>query len=280
MDDVKNFDLANGDINAADDDDIILHFQGTVQKFHLRDKTLAKGIENFSKFVDGLISVLLGKLRVTKDGVIELLKSLEQKVDKLEMDRLTRENTIPILENDIETLLYACSNAIHELESQLEDDLLDFSSTPALRNLGERLSRELGAFGGDAVEHELKFDGSKYEPTAKKLLFTTRHSCEQFQGIKKAVVQTIEGLENELEETKMACKKFSEERDLNQNQISKVEAELGALQGLCNEVSLKLEDYQGREAMWKEREVELSAAHATSVMKAQGNSTVDVLSNL
>lgn len=270
-------------MNAADDDDIILHFQGTVQKFHLRDKALAKGIENFSKFVDGLIWVLLGKLRATKDGVIEtleLLKSLEQKVDKLEMDRLTQESTMPMLENDIQTLLYACSNAIHELESQLEDDLLDiFSSTPAQSDLSERLPGELETFGGDAVEHELKFDGSKYEPTTKKLLFTARRSREQFQSIKKAVVQTIEELQNELEETKMECKKFTEERALNQNQVSKLETELGALQSLCNEISLKLEDYQGREAMWKEREVELSTAHATSVMKAQGNSIVDVLSN-
>lgn len=272
LDDIQSLELANGDVNAADGDNIIQHFQGTIQKFHLRDKTLAKGIKNFSKFVDGLISVLLGKLRATKDGVtvtLELLKSLEQKVNKLEMDRLTQGNTIPVLENDIKTLLYACSNAIHELESQLEDDLLDFSSTPALRNFSENFSRELGAFDGDAViEDELKFNGSKYEPTAKKLLFTARHSREQFQGIKKAVVQTIEGLHNELEETKMACKKFSEEKDVNQYQISKLEAELGVLQRLCNEIRLELEDYQDREAKWKEREVELSAAHATSVMKA------------
>lgn len=287
FDDVLNVEIVNGDMNAADDENITLHFQGTVDKFHLRDKTLAKRIESFSQFVDKFVLALLEKLRATKDGVIvtlELVKSLEQKVDKLEMDRYTHENTIPILENDIKTLLSACNNAIHELESELENDILDFSSIPALRKLSESFSRELGALGGDAfVERELEFDdSSKYEETARKLLFAARHTRllrKQFQGIKKLVVNTIDGLQNELEEAKITCKKFSEERDLNQSQISQLEADLGALQNLYYEMRLEVEDYQAREAMWKEREAELSAAHATSVMKVHGISILDVFSN-
>ncbi|KAI5679306.1 hypothetical protein M9H77_10256 [Catharanthus roseus] len=272
--DDSNLEISNGDVNAAEDENITLHIQRTVEKFHSRDKTLANRIESFARFLDNLILVVLERLRATKDGVVvtlELVKSLQQKVHELEMERHVQENTISILENDVKTLLSSCTNAIHELESESENDLLDLSSIPILGNSSEHYSRELGALDENgSVDHELEFEGSNHKPSAEKLLRAARHSrllTKQFHGIKRLVVNTIEGLQNELEEIKLTCRKFSEERDLNHHQISKLETDLGALQNLYNETRLEVEDYQAREATWKEREVELSTVHATSVMK-------------
>ncbi|KAL3511387.1 hypothetical protein ACH5RR_030788 [Cinchona calisaya] len=275
LDNVMEMEMINGQVNVIDDENVVSHFEKTLQGLCLRDKTLAEKIESYSGFLDDFILAFLKRLRVAKDGVIhgrELIMSLKQRVNDVEKDRQAQENTVSMLESDIEILLSACSKATDELELEHKNNLSKLSSVSVLENLNSS-SMELRASNGDAlIDHNLKIEGNKYVQTAGKLLLATRHSCnlsKHFHGMINMMVSTVEDLQNELRETKATCENLLEERDLNQKKISKLETDLRAAENLCREMKLKVEDHEVREAMLKERETEYLAARSTSVKEVQ-----------
>ncbi|KAL3501070.1 hypothetical protein ACH5RR_035519 [Cinchona calisaya] len=275
LDNVRKMEIINGQVYAVDDENIVLHFEKTLEELRLRDKTLAEKIGSCSEFLDDFILALLKRLRVAKDGVIvarELVSSLKQRVNDVEMDRQAQEKTVSLLESDIKTLLSACCKATEELELEVQNDILELSSTPVLENLKDSSFMEIGAGGGEdtLIDHNIKIEGSKYVQTAEKLLLATKKSrnlSRHFHGMKNMMVSTVEDLQNELRETKTTCEKLLEVTDLNQKKISKLETDLGAAENLCSEMRLIIENHEVREAILKEREAELLTAHSTSVTK-------------
>ncbi|XP_027099947.1 trans-Golgi network-localized SYP41-interacting protein 1-like [Coffea arabica] len=267
LDNALEMEMVNVQLNAVDDENVTLNFEKTLEGLRLRDKNLAEKIGSCSGILDDFILALLKRLQVAKDGVIvarELVRSLKQRANDVEMDRQAQENTVAMLESDMEILLSACTKATEELELEVENNLSELSSVSILENS----STELEAFGQDAlIDHDLKSEGNKYVHIAEKLLLATRHCRnfnKHFHGMKHMMVSTVEDLRNQLIETKTTCGSLLEERDLNQKKISKLETDLEVAENLCREMKLKIEDHEARQPMLKERETELLVAHSTS----------------
>ena len=265
--------MVNVQLNAVDDENVTLNFEKTLEGLRLRDKNLAEKIGSCSGILDDFILALLKRLQVAKDGVIvarELVRSLKHRANDVEMDRQAQENTVAMLESDMEILLSACTKATEELELEVENNLSELSSVSILENS----STELEAFGQDAlIDHDLKSEGNKYVHIAEKLLLATSHCrnfIKHFHGMKNMMVSTVEDLQNQLIETKTTCGNLLEERDLNQKKISKLETDLEVAENLCREMKLKIEDHEARQPMLKERETELLVAHSTSPKNVHG----------
>lgn len=81
---------------------------------------------------------------------------------------------------------------------------------------------------------------------------------------------TVEELQNKLKQSITSLEKAIEERDLNQDRVSKLESEVEELQTSCSELRLKLNDSHSKEDKLKEREAEISSLSNTLLMKEKG----------
>lgn len=277
FDNIVTVEKDNAEVNVADGDDMPSYLKSTVERLQLRDMILTQNLERFSAFIDEFIETLLRNLQARSDEVaamVEHVKSFKQKENNLDIYKHEQENTIAILENDFKSLVSACTDATRELQVEVKNKLLELSSVPELEELRHNLSLETGVTGGETTEtHEQGTDGSKYDKKAGMLSVASRNVqalIKQFEMTSQVAASTIEDLQNKLKEARTTSEKAIEERDLRQNRISKLEADVEALESSCTELTLKLEDYQVKEVTLKEKEAELSSLRNSLLMKEQG----------
>lgn len=275
VNDALKEEVANGEPNATDGDNITLHLGKIVDGFELRNKILAENIGCYSASMDDLIKAILRKLELTKSKalpVIELTESLKQKVRDAEVGRLAQENIIQSLERDLKVLLSAFKDATSEL-ALTQNRLSELGSNFDLEKLKETSPEQLTNFGEDAiVHHHLELDSSQSARTAEKLLLAARqshHLTEQFKPVMDVMVGTIKDLQVKLEESNNTCVKVLEEKETHQERISHLETNLEELNDLCDEMKLKLEDYQAKEDNIKEKEAELLSLNAKASLNFQ-----------
>ncbi|XP_049403008.1 trans-Golgi network-localized SYP41-interacting protein 1 isoform X1 [Solanum stenotomum] len=275
VNDALKEEVANGEPNATDGDNITLHLGKIVDGFELRNKILAENIGCYSASMDDLIKAILRKLELTKSKalpVIELTESLKQKVRDAEVGRLAQENIIQSLERDLKVLLSAFKDATSEL-ALTQNRLSELGSNFDLEKLKETSPEQLANFGEDAiVHHHLELDSSQSARTAAKLLLAARqshHLTEQFKPVMDVMVGTIKDLQVKLEESNNTCVKVLEEKETHQERISHLETNLEELNDLCDEMKLKLEDYQAKEDNIKEKEAELLSLNAKASLNFQ-----------
>lgn len=276
LDNIANGDMNKGHANAEDGDSLESYFSKTVEGFHLRNKILADNVEGYSAFMDEFIAALLTKLLATRDGLMlkgDQIISLKQKVDNLEMVRQAQESKIVILENDISILLSACTDATNKLEAEIENNPVEVSSVPEMREVS-----------GDAVaEHQTTLDNIKYLTTAKNLSLAARkvgHLIKQFGNIRNESADAIKEFENNLTETRISLENAIEERDLNQSRISKLESDVEALQKSYQEVRFQVEDYEAKEDKMNDKEAEISSLRNALSTKEKGNSICSIFLNI
>jgi predicted RNase H-like nuclease (RuvC/YqgF family) len=277
IDNIVNVEIDNNWVSDANGDNISSRFRKTVEGFQSKNKILADKFEGFSSLVDEFIAVLFRKLQAVEDGVVAIVEHIEsskQKTKNLEMYKQEQETTISMLEDDVKTLLSLCTDATRELQFQVKNNLLELSYVPELERLNHSLILEMTESDGDAsIVMQQGVDGRKHLEAANKLLLATRKAqalIKQFESTSNMAVATIEELQNKLKESRKGFEKAMEERDLNQNMVSKMEADVEVLQNSCSELRLKLEDYQTKEDKLKEREAEVSSLYTTLLMKEQG----------
>lgn len=243
----------------------------------MRNKILAENIGCYSALMDDLIKAILKKLELTKSKalpMIELTESLKQKVRDAEVGRLAQENTIQSLERDLKVLLSAFKDATNEL-ALTQSRFSELGSNFDLEKLKETSPEQFANFGEDAiVNHHLELDSSQSAKTAEKLLLAARqshHLTEQFITVMDVMVGTVKDLQVKLEESNNNC---VEEKEIHQERVSHLETNLEELNDLCNQMKLKLEDYQAKEDNIKEKEAELLSLNAKASLNFQGANCV------
>lgn len=277
LNNIVDVEINNSRVSAANGDNISSHFRKTVEGFQSRNKIIYDKVEGFSSFIDECIAGLLRKLQETQDGVVfvlEHIESLKQKSKNLEMIQQEQETTISMLENDVATLLSACTDATRELQIEVKNNLLELISVPELAKLNHNLYLEMRETDGDAtVEQQQRLDGNKHVDAASKLLLATRKFqslVKQFESTSNVAAATVEELQNKLKQSITSLEKAIEERDLNQDRVSKLESEVEELQISCSLLRLKLNDSHSKEDKLKEREAEISSLSNTLLMKEKG----------
>ncbi|KAB1201199.1 hypothetical protein CJ030_MR0G004680 [Morella rubra] len=268
--------IDKGWVNAADGEDNFSIFRKSMEGFQSRDRILADKLEGFSLVVDEFIASLLRKSKATEDGVIVLfehIESLKQKTRNLEISKQEQESTIRMLRNDVTTLLSVCTDATRELHFDVKNNLLELSHVPELERLDHSLFLEMRESEGDAtVAQQQRLDGGKHVEAADKLLFVTRKVqalIKQFESSNNMAAATIEELLDKLKESRKDFEKAVEERDQNQNRVSKLETDVEALQNSCSQMRHKLMDYQNKEGELNKREEEVSSLYNSLLVKEQ-----------
>lgn len=269
--------LDNGEGHAEGGDSFESYFRKTVEGLHSKNKILADKFEGFSASMEEIIAFLLTKLQAIRNEVVAKLgqvRVLEQTVNNLETGRQAHENKRAMLEHGITVLQSACIDATQELQFMVERNVLELGVVPELEKLNNLSSDMREAQGETVAENQLKLEGSKYVKTAEDLLQATRKVqalTKQFENAMNESAITIKNMDNKLKETGISLENAMEERDLNQNRVSKLETDLEVLQNSFQEMKFKLEDYQEKEANLNAREAELLSLYNTSVTKEKGD---------
>ncbi|EOY00772.1 Leucine-rich repeat-containing protein DDB_G0290503, putative isoform 2 [Theobroma cacao] len=272
IDNTVNIEMENDEANAVNANDVSSCFRRAAEGFQLRTKILADSFEGFSTLLDESIAALSKKLQAAKDEVkimVENMESLKQNVKNLEMREQEKEKAIAMLQNDFAILFSACTDATRDLQFEVKNNLIEFSSLPGLEKLNHVLHPEVEEFVGDDMA-QTEVAGNKYAKTAEKLLTATRKVqslAKLFETTSTAVATIIHNLQKELEDTRSTSEKAIEEKDIYQSRVFKLESDVEALEDSCREVKLKLEDYQAKEDRWKEKEAELLSLNLSLLMK-------------
>lgn len=259
--------LLNDEINAADGENIMYLIEKMIERFSLKDKILADKVKYFSSSMDESVAVLLNGLHITKGGIIsstKYIKSLKQQMKEMEADKERKEDTIASLESDIRNLSSSCTDAIQELDFNVQKNLSNLISIFRVVKFDDKMSIDLIKFGGDASEGIV----SNHMKTAEMLLQASRHSQDLgklFLDVINKLTSVTEDMQKNLQKSKLSCNEVMEERDLYRDKIYMLETDIEALQNSCDEMKLKLDDYKEKEDNLRKRETEFS----TSLSKYQ-----------
>ncbi|XP_030527670.1 trans-Golgi network-localized SYP41-interacting protein 1 isoform X2 [Rhodamnia argentea] len=258
--------------------DISSMFRRTIEGFQLKDKILVDKFEGLSAFIDEILAALLKKLEERCDDVKAMsqdMRSLKQDLKDMETYKPDHGNTVSILEDDIATLLSACTNATTKLLLEVERNSLGQLSSAELETSSRSYAEERESSIINAEWYQKKVDGSKYAKPIRDLLFSVQsvHALiKRFQSTSEVATSKIENMENELKEAKVGFMEAIEDRNIKQNRIFELETEVETLQNSCSELRLKLKDCQADYDKLKQREAELLEVHSNSLMRQQESS--------
>ncbi|KAL8535228.1 hypothetical protein ACS0TY_011015 [Phlomoides rotata] len=257
-----NMEKLNDEVNVVDTESILVHFEKIVERFHLKGKTLADKFDHLSTLADESIAILLRRLHVTKEKIINAVKytsSLEDQLKDFQTDKKRQDDTIASLESDVRILLSACIDATQGLEMNVHKNVSDLRSIHELVNQDGGMSMDLGAVEDDAASAH----STDHVKKAEKLLLATRQNqdlSKLFQDALSKLVSMTEDMHNKLKETQLIYDEVLEERDLYKDKILKLETDLIAQRKLYNEMEIKLEEYILREDVFRKGEAELSTS--------------------
>ncbi|KAJ4960888.1 hypothetical protein NE237_020798 [Protea cynaroides] len=268
--------MVNGETRALDLENISACLSKAVEGFSMKYKFLEDKFEGFSGSMDELIAFLVSELRARRDNFIvmfERMDSLDKKVRDLEAHNESQQSVISTLENEVALLLSTCRDATNLL--QFENNLLDLSSIPELEKLYHDSYPKEREGGGEAMHKQQEgVDGTEYVKVSENLLLAARKiqsQTRQFENMKNVLFKTIEDLQNDLKEMKLAFRNAMQERDINHDKASLLENDLKALQNDYSEMRYKLEDSEAKEKELRGGEAEVSSRNSALTMRGEAD---------
>ncbi|KAL3835637.1 hypothetical protein ACJIZ3_010373 [Penstemon smallii] len=254
-----NTEMFNNEVTLIDDNSIMFHIERLNERFLLKDKILTDKFDNLSTRMDQSVAVLLRRLQMTNDRMISTIrytKSLKQQVKDMETDNQRYEDTIVSLESDIKILSSACNDATQKLESNFHKMTSELRSIHELVKLEDKMFKDSDEVGAEGL-------GGDHMMTAEKLLRATRHNQELSELIHEEMnkLLSVTGeTQKKMKEIELNFEEVSEERDRYIDKCSNLETEMDAQKNLCQEMMLKLDDFQKKEDNLRKREAELSTS--------------------
>lgn len=285
LSDAVNIEMENYEVNAVSYEDVCSCFRKIAEGFKMKNKVLADKFEGFSACLDELVSYLLSKMQATRDDLINLFdytESLNQTLKNMEIHNKEKEKAIAVIEKDFTVLESMCTKASKELGFDVKSNLRELISVPEMDLLNHDLvpaeGQKLG--GGGVVPYQQMLDGGKYISEAEESSFSVtkvQTVSKLFENTINMAASMIQDLQHELRETKEALGKVVNERDLNQNRISCLEADVETSQVSCRELKLKVEDFHVQEGKRHEKEAELALLSNSLLVKEQGEHLASIL---
>ncbi|KAL5717863.1 hypothetical protein ACHQM5_010820 [Ranunculus cassubicifolius] len=235
--------FANGtmyNIEATDHDDILLYLTNIVEGFSQKNKLIETKIEDFSRNMDELISVLLRSITSTRDHIIDILEPIES----LKLNAKNHE----AYKQTIESSMITVKNHMSKLLSEWYD---------GAQNMGFHMDI------GDLQ------DENEYGEAAENVGREVVNFIKKLEKVKKFTLSNLEELQNQLLDVQLTSENAVKERDFSQSRISTLEKECETIQDLCNKLKIKVQEYEARDDTLKEKDTELSSLQHSLAMKEQ-----------
>lgn len=247
-------------------------FTKLVEVFRSQATLFGDTFKDLSSYMDSHIALTVKALQGVRDQfihIVEVNESLTTNLEALEAQNKAQEFKIASLQNEIMGLLSACTDASQELQVELHDFIgLDSSSKPDKMSFDlESTSKE------EAGRVAEQLDGSESTKVAKSLLLAARsirNNFEELASARSAWITSISDLENKLKQAELTAETAVRDGNLNQERVSKLQVDLDALQIVCSEMKVKIEEYQAREDVLRDKEAEILSSKQTLSSKHSG----------
>lgn len=225
---------------------------------------LLNRVAYFSSYMTGLTTLMLesvGETKVEIINLVQLKESLQMNLTKLEADYHAQFSLVATIQNDAEVLLSACNDAVETL--QIDNDAyssekISLSTIPDLGDLdGERNNMTVNVKAAQTLLCE-----------ARKTKALIEHLC----NTSNTGEREIQILRNKLEEAERIAASASRDKNRNHERADKLETELESLKIICSDLKARIDDYQGKELEWKDKEQELSSLQSQLTKNNRGES--------
>ncbi|KAH9625124.1 hypothetical protein KSS87_005829 [Heliosperma pusillum] len=249
LDDILCVGAATNRVDAVESNDISLYVQKMTESFHVKNKSLTEQVGCFLSFLNESNASMLQELLFTT----KLVTPMVHKMKNMETDYSTLENKVAALEEDVSSLLSACSDATQLLQLELSKQTPELSSTPEFEGENDPVFRE-----------------SKYAIAITMLLSASKKVssvCEQLHSSRNSLSSATEELQSSLTEAKVAASEAMKERDFYDKKVHELETDIATIQNLCSELRLKLENYQEIEIHLRDKNAEISSLETALVTK-------------
>ncbi|XP_074274347.1 trans-Golgi network-localized SYP41-interacting protein 1 [Silene latifolia] len=249
LDDILPVGVATNRVDVVESSDLSLYVQKMTESFHVKNKALTEHVGCLMSFVNESNASMLQELLSTS----KLVTPMVHKMKNMETDYSALENKVAALEDDVSSLLSACSDATQLLQLELSKQMPELSSTLEFEGENDPIFRE-----------------SKYAIAITRLLSASKKVssvCEQLHNSRNSLSSATEELQSSLNEAKVAANEAMKERDLYGNKVHELETDIATIQNLCSELRLKLENYQEIEIHLREKNAEISSLETALVTK-------------
>ncbi|WOL01334.1 hypothetical protein Cni_G10050 [Canna indica] len=242
-----------------------------------RSEFLINNFEVFCKGLDAYIEVAMQALQATMDKLVNVLEhceSLKLDMHKLEAHNETQQEKLVSLQKEMGKVFAACLDATQEL--------IEFSDS---KDSSSTLEKEVCSGGMEEV------DIGRYGKVAESLLTAAKRIKNQYKQLanaEKLWLATTDDLKNKLTEAELIAETADQEQMLKQDRVSMLERDLEALKELSSEMKIKLESYQVKENMLKDKEEEILSMQnvlgrgisSQGLSESQMNSLMDKVNKL
>jgi hypothetical protein len=183
-----------------------------------------------------------------------------------------REAELLSLEKELRAISSKCICCIQQIKN-IFDDVID---------LGYAMESATGSSSMGSAPEGIVFvmqdeDAGDYAKVADTLLSTInrlKSESEKLSDIKGHVITSLDELKMSLRQAESAAETASQDRQLYMDRVCMLEKDLKILQSASNEMELKIQEYQEREATLKARELELLSLEHSQVAADRGNIVV------
>ncbi|KAG6508085.1 sporulation-specific protein 15-like [Zingiber officinale] len=239
--------------NSAIDSEDVPDITKIVAWSHARAELLENYFGTFFKGLEKHIASILRGLQVTRNEFVHLLElseTMKSKTHKLEAHNEAQANKLVSLQKGITTLFSACNDATRELAAL--SDSRDSSGNTVSDSHKE-------SFSGGTEE-----DADFYPNVSDNLLFSVNRIKNHFQqllNVENIWLTSVENMKNKLNEAELISKTSVEERMICEERVSILERDLEALTELCDDLKTKIDNYQAKEDLLRDKEL-LTTKHA------------------
>lgn len=254
-----------------EDVDAVTSCKKIVEKIYEEARLQNDRFTGLSSYMDDHITFTFQALQGVKDEFIQTLRlseSLKLNKEELEARNQAQEIEISSLHTEAVRLLSACRDATHDLQVKVSD-LLCFDSEL------EDVHSSLGITSLASEGKVGREDVSEFTQAADNLLVACRKAIIQSQNlvkIHKDMSISLETLKQKLNHAEMTAEATINERKLIEERVLKLEGDMDALQNVCNEMEAKLNDYQSKEDLIKQKEDELNLLEESLTAENRGTS--------
>ncbi|XP_074576190.1 trans-Golgi network-localized SYP41-interacting protein 1-like [Curcuma longa] len=217
-----------------------------VAGLHAQVELLGNYFRTFFKKLEKHIASILQGLQVTRNEfvhVLELSDSLKLDSYKLEAHNKAQAEKLVSLQKGLTMLFSACNDATREL-AELSDS-------------GDSSSGTVSASHKESFSGGTEEDVDCYPKVADSLLFSVnkiKSKVQQLLNAEKVWLTLVDDTKNKLKEAELIAKTSVEERMISQERVSILERDVEALNGLCNDLKTKIENYQAKEDLLRDKE--------------------------
>ncbi|XP_006647461.2 myosin-3 [Oryza brachyantha] len=246
--------------------DGVLSFSTIVEQMSNQAEYLSEFFKDLSGFMNHNIMLVHRSLQLASSNVAHTLEehgTLRNELQNKDTHNRAQEAELLYLQKELRAMSSSCINCSQQIQT-ISDDLLELGYAIELATGNSNAVSKVE--GSLSVLKDM--DDGDYIKVSDALLSTVsklKSESEKLSNQKGAVFTLLDELKSRLKQMESAAETSSQEHEQYVKRVCLLEKDLETLKDECKGMEIKIQEYQERENMLKEKELELlSLEHAQS----------------